>query len=208
MHQLKIQKALNPAYRKIKPNRRAVDEFINALSACKEEIRRSEENNESEEHCKSHIKSFLKDSFYSDYYINTKDRIDLAVYRGKSADSEVGVLLETKKVSNKAEFPSTTNLNKKATQELLLYYLRERVDNGNNNIKQLIATNGIEWFLFKGEDFYAHFFKNKKLVKNMKPFAMAEKILLITNFSTARSPVSSSMRCKPNCHLSILISMR
>ena len=175
MHQLKIQKALNPAYRKIKPNRRAVDEFTDALSACKEEIRRSEENNESEEHCKSHIKTFLKNSFYADHYINTKDRIDLAVYRGKSADSDVGVLLETKKLSNKTEFPTVKNLNKKAVQELLLYYLRERIDHQNNNIKQLVATNGIEWFLFKGEDFYAHFYKNKKLIKEYEAFRDGKK---------------------------------
>ena len=46
-----------------------------------------------------------------------------------------------------------------------MYYLRERLENNNNNIKHLIPTNGYEWYLFKGEDFYKYFFKNKALIK-------------------------------------------
>lgn len=51
-----------------------------------------------------------------------------------------------------------------------MYYLRERVDNENNNIKHLIATNGYEWYLFKAEDFYNTFYKNKALLKDYKAF--------------------------------------
>ena len=58
---------------------------------------------------------------------------------------------------------------------MLLYYLRERVDKGNNNIKHLIATNGYEWYLFKGEDFYTHFYKNSKLKKEYEAFRDGEK---------------------------------
>ncbi|PCI09973.1 MAG: restriction endonuclease [Flavobacteriaceae bacterium] len=53
---------------------------------------------------------------------------------------------------------------------MLLYYLRERLDNNNNNIKHLIATNGYEWYLFKSEDFYNYFFKNKALIKEYESF--------------------------------------
>ncbi len=48
--------------------------------------------------------------------------------------------------------------------------MRERLDHKNNNIKHLIATNGYEWFLFKAEDFYNLFFKNKKLIKEYEAF--------------------------------------
>ena len=175
MQKLEVQKALNPAYRKIKPNRRAVDRFLGALKQCLHQVRESEDKNESEEHSKAHIRTFLKQSFYEEHYINTKDRIDLAIYVGSSANSEVGVLLETKKIGNRAEFPSADDLNKKALRELLLYYLRERIDHQNNNIKQLVATNGLEWFLFKGEDFYQYFFKNKKLIKEYEDFRDGKK---------------------------------
>jgi len=140
-----------------------------------ENIQLADQNNESEEHIKAHLKSFLETTFYKENYINTKDRIDLAIYLGKNAKSNIGVLMEAKRLSNRAEFPSPENLNKKAIQELLLYYLRERIDHKNNNIKQLIATNGVEWFLFKGEDFYAHFFKNKALVKEYEAFRDGKK---------------------------------
>ncbi|MCH8535474.1 MAG: Eco57I restriction-modification methylase domain-containing protein [Flavobacteriaceae bacterium] len=175
MQQLKLQQALNPAYRKLKPNRKEVNSFIQALKDCLQSVEISDKNNESEEHIKSHLKSFFEATFYQDRYINTKDRIDLAIYLGKNAKSNIGVLMEAKRLSNKAEFPTPQNLNKKATQELLLYYLRERLDHQNNNIKQLIATNGKEWFLFKGEDFYTHFFKNKQLVKEYEAFRDGKK---------------------------------
>ena len=175
MQQLKLQQALNPAYRKLKPNRKEVNSFIKALKACLQAVEISDQNNESEEHIKSHLQSFFKSTFYNEHYINTKDRIDLAIYLGNSAKSNIGVLLEAKRLSNKAEFPSPQNFNKKAVQELLLYYLRERIDQQNNNIKQLIATNGKEWFLFKGEDFYTHFYKNKALIKEYKAFRDGKK---------------------------------
>ena len=43
---------------------------------------------------------------------------------------------------------SNDNLNRKALQELLLYYLKERVSKKNNDIKYLIATNIHEFFIF------------------------------------------------------------
>lgn len=60
---------------------------------------------------------------------------------------------------------SKSNLNVKAFQELLLYYFRERIDNKNTSITKLIATNGFEWFIFKGNDFYRLFYQNAKLRK-------------------------------------------
>ncbi|MDB0615836.1 TaqI-like C-terminal specificity domain-containing protein [Tenacibaculum dicentrarchi] len=162
--------ALNPAYRKHKPLRKDVTNFISELQNCITSVKLSDTNNESEEHIKHHFISFLKNTFYADNYINTKDRIDLAIYTENNPKSDVSVLIEAKKPSNKAEFLKEDNLNKKALQELLLYYLRERLDNNNNSIKHLIATNGYEWYLFKGEDFYNHFFKNKALIKEYQYF--------------------------------------
>jgi len=170
MNRLSTRKALNPAYRKHKPLRKEVNNFIDELQACIKAVRQSDDSGEHEEHIKAHFKDFFKNTFYNDNYINTKGRIDLAIYLEGTASSDVGVIIEAKKPSNKAEFLTTENLNRKALQELLLYYLRERVDNENNNIKHLIATNGYEWFLFKAEDFYNYFYKNKVLLKEYKSF--------------------------------------
>ncbi len=170
MNKINTRKALNPAYRKHKPLRKEVTHFTNQLVKCIDAVKLSDDNGESEEHTKAHFISFFNTTFYAKNYINTKDRIDLAIYLDDNAKSDVGVIIEAKKPSNKSEFLKPDNLNKKALQELLLYYLRERLDNGNNNIKHLIATNGYEWYLFKGEDFYNYFFKNKALLKEYKSF--------------------------------------
>lgn len=170
MNKINTRKALNPAYRKHKPLRKEVTNFITQLKECINLVKLSDDNGESEEHIKSHFTTFFKSTFYDKNYINTKDRIDLAIYLKDTSKSDVGVLIEAKKPSNKAEFLRPDSLNRKALQELLLYYLRERLDNGNNNIKHLIATNGYEWYLFKSEDFYNYFYKNKALLKEYQNF--------------------------------------
>ena len=170
MNKTNTRKALNPAYRKHKPLRKDVTNFVSQLQNCMSAVKLSDDNGESEEHIKSHFTAFFKSTFYKDNYINTKGRIDLAIYLDNTAKSDVGVIIEAKKPSNKGEFLTETNLNRKALQELLLYYLQERIDNNNNNIKHLIATNGYEWYLFKSEDFYNYFYKNKALLKEYKAF--------------------------------------
>jgi len=170
MSELPIAKALNPAYRKFKPLRKDVEAFWKELTNCIDAIELSDKNNESEEHIKEPIRHFLKSTFYGNNLINTKDRIDLAIYLENKTNRELGVIIEAKRPSNKSEFITRENLNKKAFQELLLYYLTERIDCKNNNIKHLIITNGLEWFFFKAEDFYDLFFKNKRLVKEYKEF--------------------------------------
>ncbi|SIS56715.1 Type II restriction/modification system, DNA methylase subunit YeeA [Chryseobacterium ureilyticum] len=170
INKLEPQKALNPAYKKFKPSRADIDGFSAKLQDCINAINLVDSRNESEEHLKSPISKFLSSTFYSENEINTKERIDLAIYLGKDATSDVGVLIEAKKPSNRTEFPTEKQLNKKAFQEMLLYYLRERVDYKNNNIKHLIITNGFEWFFFNASDFYNLFYKNSELIKEYKAF--------------------------------------
>ena len=164
------QKALNPAYKKFTPIKKDIDEFAIKLEACITAIISVDSRGESEEHLKGPLKTFLSSTFYGEHEINTRERIDLAIYLGKDATSEVGVLLEAKKPSNKSEFPKNGKLNCKAFHELLLYYLKERIDYKNNNIKHLVITNGYEWYFFKAEDFYETFYKNKELVKEYGQF--------------------------------------
>ena len=50
-----------------------------------------------------------------------KKRIDLAIYTGNDVDSDVAVIIETKRPSNKPEFLSEDNINKKALQEIFYF---------------------------------------------------------------------------------------
>ncbi|MCT3635012.1 restriction endonuclease [Elizabethkingia anophelis] len=174
-NKLEPQKALNPAYKKFKPLRADIDDFSLKLQDCINAINLVDSRNESEEHLKSPISKFLSSTFYSENEINTKEKIDLAIYLGNDATSDIGVLIEAKKPSNKSEFPTVKQLNKKGFQEILLYYLRERVDYKNNNIKHLIITNGFEWFFFNASDFYNLFYKNSELIKEYKTFRDGRK---------------------------------
>lgn len=65
---------------------------------------------------------------------------------------------------------STKQLNAKAFQELVLYYLRERITHKNLEVKNLIITNIYEWYIFDATVFEKLFAKNKNLVKQFEDF--------------------------------------
>jgi hypothetical protein len=84
----------------------------------------------------------------------------------------VGIIFETKKPTRtiNAEMPRLDNLNTKAFQQLVLYFLRERVTDKNLEIKHLIVTNIYEWFIFDAKIFEELFFANKALVNQFCDF--------------------------------------
>jgi hypothetical protein len=65
---------------------------------------------------------------------------------------------------------TTKKLNAKAFQELVLYYLRERITHKNLEVKHLVATNINEWFIFDATLFDRLFAQNKNLVKQFNDF--------------------------------------
>ena len=164
---LKPRKALNKAFLKVKPYRESIEVFKANLIQL---IDRTNDT-ESEEFHKNLVIDFLKKTYYDpDHYINTKGRNDLVIHNGKQAKTNVGVIIEAKKPTNKAEMLSTKQLNTKALQELLLYYLRERIKQENKELKHLIATNINEWFIFDAQLFEKLFYNNKDLLKDFNDF--------------------------------------
>lgn len=163
----KPRQALNKAYLKVKPNRTDMERFKAQLVALLDRTN----DTESEEFHKNLVSDFLKKSFYDPgHFINTKGRNDLVIHTGPTAHTPVGVLIEAKKPTNKAEMLSTGNLNTKAFQELVLYYLRERITHKNLEIKHLVATNIYEWFVFDAAVFERLFARNKGLVRQFTDF--------------------------------------
>lgn len=81
-------KSLSPALLKAKPSKAQFEEFKTKLTELVAQIKSSP--SESEEHHKNHISDFLKYAFkFPAYFINTSERIDLAVHNGKSATDKV-----------------------------------------------------------------------------------------------------------------------
>ncbi len=139
------KQAINPAFLKLKSNRSDIDLFKLQLTQLLEHV----DEQESEEFHKNLIIEFLQETYYApNYFINTKGRNDLVIHNGNKANSTVGIIIELKRPINKAEMLQCDDINKKALQELVLYYLRERISANNLEIKHLIVTNVYEWFVF------------------------------------------------------------
>ncbi|MFN9115688.1 MAG: type II restriction endonuclease, partial [Bacteroidota bacterium] len=169
---LKPRKALNKAFLKVKPNRSAIESFKANLIALLDRTNDSE----SEEFHKNLVIDFLKKTYYDpNHFINTKGRNDLVIHNGQQAKSTVGVIIEAKKPTNKTEMLTKENINKKAFHELVLYYLRERINHKNLEVKHLVATNLNEWFIFDEHLFEKLFAQNKSFVKQFENFEAGKK---------------------------------
>lgn len=109
-------RALNGAFRKVKPSRAAIEVFKTNLT----ELLDRRNLIESEEFHKNLVIDFLKKTYYDPaYFINTKGRNDLVIHNGDKASSPVGVILEVKRPTNKAEMLTKENINAKALHDFL-----------------------------------------------------------------------------------------
>ncbi|MFM7190544.1 MAG: class I SAM-dependent DNA methyltransferase, partial [Microcystaceae cyanobacterium] len=169
MQKLEPKQVLNRGYGKIKPDTETIQGFRANLSRLLERC----DSQKSEEFHKNLLTDFLRQTYYGDrYFINTKESSDLVIHNDKGADSSVGVIFETKKPTktSSSEMPRVNHLNTKAVQQLVLYFLRERVTHGNIGVKHLVVTNIYEWFIFDAKLFEALFYGDRDLVKQFRDF--------------------------------------
>lgn len=161
------KKALK-AFLKQRPSESERDKFKNNLIALLDKISVIEKQpkDESEEHLKNNLRDFLRDTYYIDSNaINTKDKKDLVIHIGKTTDTDVAVIIEAKRPSNKNEMVSADNANKKALHELILYYLTERNAKENVQLKQLVLTDINQWFIIDANYFDKHIYRNTQIRK-------------------------------------------
>jgi len=157
-----ISNSLNKAYLAQCP-------FIDEINLFKENystLLKSIKQSDSEETLKDYINDFLKNTYYKGKFITKENvnNIDLIILNGKNADDKIGVIIETKALKS-PEMITKDELNKKAFQELIQYYLEERIKNENVEIKHLIITNSIDWFIFNATEFERLFYQNKNFEK-------------------------------------------
>ncbi|HTN68555.1 MAG TPA: hypothetical protein VLZ33_03730, partial [Dysgonamonadaceae bacterium] len=184
------KKALNKAFLKVKPNRIEIENFKTNLIQLLDRTN----DTESEEFHKNLVIDFLKKTYYDpNHFINTKGRNDLVIHNGDKAKSSVGVIVEAKKPTNTREMVQPfakgdtheqriAKLNAKAFQELVLYYLRERITEKNLEVKHLVITNINEWFIFDANTFDRLFAQNKNLVKQFNDFEAGRLAGIKTDF--------------------------
>jgi adenine-specific DNA-methyltransferase len=161
------KQSLNKAYLKEKVTRSDIELFKASLIQFIDGI----DEKESEEYVKNLVTKFLYDTYYhGKNQINTKGRIDLAIYE----DKKPVVIIEAKRPTS-PDMVTVDNLNTKATHELMLYYLQERVEHGNIDVKYLIITNTYEWFVFDSSVFDSLFYKNSALMKDFNDWKNGRK---------------------------------
>lgn len=167
------KQSLNKAYRKATVFREEFDTFRKNLSTLFDNI----DHEEREDNHKIHLKNFLDDTYYKGkHLINSKNSTDLVIYLENKQSSNAGVMLEVKRPTNKSEMVTLDDINRKAFHELVLYYLQERIERKNDEIKYLIATNIYEWFIFDAVLFENLFYKNKKLIEDYTKWKDDQKV--------------------------------
>ena len=174
----KPRQTLNPAFRRQRPGRKEIDLFKQNLLTLLSKI----DEIEREENQKNHVRDFLRDTYYkTNNEINTKGSQDLVIHTGKTNHTSVGIIIEAKRPKNTSEWFKGDNANCKAFQELVLYYLRERENLKNIDIKYLIATNIYEWYIFEASYFENLFFKDKQFLKQFQEFDKKQKVTTNTD---------------------------
>jgi len=167
INKLTLKQSMNKQVQAIMPLEDEKKNFSNKLIQYLTHL--SENHLESEEYQKNLLKVFLE-SLLPYNFINTSERIDLAIYNGISSNSTLGVLFECKSLSNKSEMMSKERFNSKGFQEIVAYYLNERLINKNIEVKKCIVTNGLSWFVIDSSEMEKYFYKNKELIKNINKF--------------------------------------
>lgn len=147
------QQSLNAEIIRFRPNESDFNRFKQALNNLLGQIDEADRENRQE----IYVRDFLLESFYRDRsQINKKGDVDLAIHTGKTKESSVAVIIEAKRPAG-GEMISAANPNAKALQQAVLYFMRERVDEGNLDLKYIVVTNIKEWFIFKAADFNRYF---------------------------------------------------
>lgn len=189
------KQALNKAYLKVKPSREQMDNFKKHLRTFLNHL----ETAQREEHHKNDLSDFLKDSFYRNKnYINIDGTIDLVIRGDTSKESPIFVMIEAKSTRNGAEMVTNENLNARAMQELVLYYLRERISGKNINVKHLIITNYKQYFIFDAIVFDKLFAQDTQLIRLFKDFE-AKKLAITTTdqfYSIIAKPAIEAVKDK------------
>ena len=155
------QESLDKALLRFRPKEADFERFKTKLGEFQTHI----DNEQREDQQKTYVQNFLREAIYPANNVNSKGTIDLAIHSGPDAASCVLVMIEAKAPGNKAQMVSRDRPNAKALHELVLYFMRERVDEDNDDLKYLIATNINEWFIFAASDFNKIFYANTKFRK-------------------------------------------
>ncbi len=159
--------SFSKVYRKQTIDGDAFTHFIHSL----EELFDNIEDGQVEATQRKFFTTFMEEIIPKGFLVtHEEDGIDVVIHTGEKMNSRKGVLIELKSTTNDGEMVTRENINRKALQELLYYYLNERVGHDNFSLKYLIACNTYECFVWDAQIFEKAFGKNKPLLKDYDDF--------------------------------------
>lgn len=165
---LKIKKPrefINPLLSKKNVSAAGFEAFKTNFSNYKSAVDAQHAGKQSEPNIVSNaLKPFIESlGFVSTLYSQKgQSGIDLAIVH----NSMPAVIFEAKKHGS-LEMISGANINTKAFQESVLYFMRER-DKGNQALCHIVITDFYNWFIFDAKDFDQLFWKNTTIKKLYK----------------------------------------
>lgn len=173
MKTISIADALPKSFKRATVRRNDIEDFRTSLSDYLSKI----EGEGREGKLEGYQRDFLRATFYKDYDVTKPDdnNIDCAIRLGHSADTPVAVIIENKKPDNVKEMITADDPNRKAMQELVYYYLIERIENHNTDVRHLIATNMYEIFVFDAALFERLFYDDNALCREFRDFQAKAK---------------------------------
>lgn len=177
-----VRNTINKAFLKEPVDRGAFDQFKEALGKLLNGIEQANEAGEREEHFKNLLPPFFKAVGFEDYKINTSSNVDLAIYTGGKTKDPLGVMMEIKRPFNKSEMISGDRLNRKAMHEAVLYYLEQRIEEENSDLKHVIITDMTHWYIFDAQEFERCFYRQSTLRKAYKEWKDNRKVSSNTDF--------------------------
>lgn len=142
-----VRRTINKAFLKEPIERGSFTVFKEALEQLHKDIEIAKGKNEHEEHFKNFLVPFFNKVGFQGYSINTSGRIDMAIHTSGKGKDPVGVLIEAKRPGNSNEMITKDQINRKAMHEAVLYYLEQRIEQDNSDLKHVIITNMDEWFI-------------------------------------------------------------
>ena len=161
------QESFGKLYKKQLIDGREFSDFMDALKELFDNI----EEGQVEPTQRKFFTSFMERIIPKDFLVtHEEDSIDVVLHTGNKMTTPKGVLIELKSTTNKDEMVTKEDINRKALQELLYYYLNERIGKQNTSLKYLIACNTYECFIWDALLFDKVFFKNKSLLKDYDDF--------------------------------------
>lgn len=177
-----VRNTINKAFLKEPVQRVLFEEFKQTLVRFFTGIKLAKEKGEHEEHFKNILAEFFRDVGFDLYTINTSRRIDLAIHTGSKPEYPVGILFETKRPGNSSEMVTKENLNRKAMHEAILYYLEQRIELKNSDLKHIVITDMENWFIFDAQEFERLFYKLPDLRKMWKLWKADRKVSSTNDF--------------------------